>query len=254
MDMKTIVLLAILIAATAFLGWALYALVWKLIIVPTYLKLSGPAYYYKKTARKLGISMSDVKKQFRKVVQEEIDRCSTLNTKIKIVPYHDVYARDELGMGIWAKFGVVLCTANWIELALTQNQQWRLALTQSVGHEIGHKEDIQKGILFSFRKKTDQKFFYWLREIRCDYKGVWYAMKFTDMSREKVIKAIRAKARKYNKHNDGKTFFKHPEWNFRIKMLNKYPELTEAAIREIAAKAGCKNEKYIQEIIKKTLH
>ena len=210
-------------------------------------------YYCNITAQQIGSTVDFVESKFRDILKEEIDRCKTLGIKIKITPNYDTGDIEQFAIETRKLSRRVECSANWIELVLAIAPQWRLALTHSVGHEIGHFADIKKGILFYFRKKVNKKFFYWTNEIRCDYNGVWYTARFTDANRDEIIDAVQIKANKYNKQNRKAKYFKHPQWDFRTKMLIKYPKITKETIREIADHAGCKDEKFIQKVIKKVL-
>lgn len=247
--MRELILLIILLIYLVFFSLLSYFVLWKLLIKPTYLSLSGAHYYFTKLSKKKKKTKQEIKEAFLAIIEEARYFCAKDGVPIRLLPFYTVSSRNALGFGIYAKINTILFSAVWIELILTKSPKWKISFAQSVGHELAHKDDIFKGLFFFLRKRTDRKFFNWVREIRNDICGVEFAIKHYGYTKEEVYEAVRMKANLYNATTLQDTdHMSHPSWQFRQIMMKRWSVLTEEAVREIAERAGCKNEQYIEKI------
>lgn len=249
--MPTLVaLILMLVFSLNGLGLIAYFIIWKLMIKPTYLRFSGANYYYKKLSAKMKKTKKDIKAEFDTIIEQANRCCAEEKTSVSIMPYYEVDTRDALGFGLVPKLNTILYSSVWIELTLTKSAKWQIAFAQSVGHELGHKDDIPKDVMFLFRKSADRRFFYWVREIRNDLYGVEFARKYYSCTKDEIQEAVRMKANMYDKTTRKKNYHTHPAWCFRRYIIKKYSVLTEEAILCIADKAGCTNKRYIDKLTK----
>lgn len=245
---KLTALILLLVISLTGLGLIVYFVLWKLMIKPTYLRFSGADYYYKKLSVKKKKSKQDIKEEFGAIVGRAKSNCAAAKATVNILPYYEVSARNALGFGIVPRLNTILYSSVWIELTLTKSSKWQIAFAQSVGHELGHKDDIPKDILFPFRKLADRRFYNWVCEIRNDLYGVEFARKYYSYTEEDIHEAVCMKANMYDKTTRKKNYQTHPTWRFRLSIMKNYSVLTEEVIRYIAENAGCTNKKYIEKV------
>lgn len=244
--MTKIVLLIIIGAAVV--GIILYAIK----------SLLDPLFEYnscvKLTCQNTNLSKKEVKKRIRGFVDEVKNRCkSELGLSIKILPIYQISKHKELGFGTAVKMlRIVTYSPIWIEKILTSQKLWKLSFVQSVGHEIGHRRDLSRGVFFLVKNLNDRKFFLWVREVRCDYFGLEFASQVCPLcSRGEILEAIQVKADEYAAQSLGKKNknYTHPSWKIRLKILRTYENFNEDVIRFIAKEAGCINAEYISKIV-----
>lgn len=75
------------------------------------------------------------------------------------------------------------------------------------------------------------------------------------ITKNKILKAIKLKI-DYNAPDEyakQKSYFDHPSWNLRFKLLSEYMNFNEDVIRYIAKEDGITDEKYIKKMIRKAV-
>ena len=219
-------------------------------------------YWVGKAAKELDISKKEVRAQFREVLREA-EQCiiDQACSRTAITYYYPLACKNELGMKAM-RLRVIAYTPVWIYYVVVCCDLWKTAFYQSIGHEIEHRNDPERGFWFMFRSKEDRRFYHWLNEVRCDFAGVEFARWNGDVfgklpngrDRNEIIRAMEKKATVYEagKRESQKEAMSHPSWELRIELLKKYRKFDYDVVEEVAAAAGCKNRKYINDLCSQT--
>ena len=148
--------------------------------------------------------------------------------------------------------GMILLKQTWMDKIMQGDQSWRVALFQTVGHELGHMHKEPHSVLFGHAKK---QFVNWVRECRADFYGIRFAQLSCEVTREQALEAFKQKkeyAEDLNVHVKGGEK-SHPDWAFRYRLLCNYPAFDCEAIRAIAEYLDYQNQAVIEKMMSYTL-
>ena len=149
---------------------------------------------------------------------------------------------------------IVVFPPSWIyHLASPEGEKWRTAFVQSVGHECGHTYDPFKDLFFYFRRRSERRLFYYLREVRNDFLGTALAEKALGVTRKCVLSDMLKKVKIYTFGKKDEDHFRHPAWKFRRSMLKKYDRFDERVCDAIHKRSKCQNDAYYQRLKAKFL-
>ena len=124
------------------------------------------------------------------------------------------------------------------------NDKFRKAFEQTIGHELTHKERYQEKYkqLTPFRLPLKKmKFTAWVNEAHADFGG---AQKMANSSRQTLLEVMEYKKAQ---HPDSKDICHHPSWERRMYYVKKF-DFTNELIEQIAKDVGYKNQKFIDKV------
>ena len=230
-----------------------------LLVRVLYLQFGMKGHFIRKAAKALAISKSEVKLRFQLVMNEAQAMCRANGAQMRFSPYYPSAKVNDFGIVTsYKKMRLITYAPMWIYLIATKSLLWHIAFLQSVGHEFAHRKDAAKGKGFYRRSKEEKRFYYWLREVRCDFEGVRMVLDYFDSkhwSRKTVVSAVKKKSGKYialSKKGD-KATMSHPSWALRVALLKQHEEFNEEVVAAVAKAAGCTNEAYIEAMQKATI-
>lgn len=191
-----------------------------------------------------------IRRDFYALLSEIKSDCKKKNKIcVKILPVNLINPKNDLGFsGTPFCLRTIAYTPVAIKHYAINPPIWKIAIVQSIGHEIAHWWDIRRNKFHKEQPKESQHFFYWVHEVRCDFYGVNFAMSFDgDYSREEIITAIEKKAEVYKQNSDYKPGHRkrHPSWEFRLEMLRSHTSFDEEVIKAIKQAAECNDDTYV---------
>ena len=196
-----------------------------------------------------------IRKEFYKLISQIVAECKKNRIYVKVLPLKILNSKNDLGFSSTPSWvHVVVYTPVVIKYYFKDPRTWEIAIVQSIGHELGHWQDIYRGRFHNKQPEENQNFFYWTREIRCDFYGVDFAQSFREgYSRDEIITAVAKKADVYKHNSDYKPGHckDHPSWEFRLSMLKKYTSFDERVIKDIMQEAKCTDNSYVKMITEK---
>lgn len=140
-----------------------------------------------------------IRKEFYELISQIVAECKKNRIYVKVLPLKILNSKDDLGFSSapsWVH--VVVYTPVVIKHYSKDPRIWEIAIVQSIGHELGHRQDIYRDRFHKKQPEENQNFFYWTREIRCDFYGVDFAQSFREgYSRDEIITAVAKKADVY---------------------------------------------------------
>lgn len=193
------------------------------------------------------------RKHIRSIKKKLVDYCCEREVRIKILPIYPIRQKDKLAMALARKpFRIITYSSIWMEKLADEDLLWQIAFEQSVGHELGHRNDLSEKEFCNDVEEQKVKFFNWVQECRCDFYGICFlnALYSKQISRNDINLAFKEKMQVYKPVEEERkqSCLTHPSWDFRYKMVNKYQEFSADVIHEIAIEAEMTDEQYEKEL------